>query len=210
MKLSKLASAVFAVVGTVLLVGSIGASFFALSKPEKAVKPTQEANAFAQSVLSALDSGDFVTVESYLYGKPNLGLDREPSAAEGKELWNAYRSSMEVTTDERCHGEGANIYQTARVTYMDIAQTLSDLDRRAEELLKNKLDAQEDSAALLGEDGQIPQKLKEELRAAALQEALKDAKTVSTQITFQLIEKDDQWWVLPDQAMLDILSGGVK
>ena len=67
MKLSKLASAVFAVVGTVLLVGSIGASFFALSKPEKAVKPTQEANAFAQSVLSALDSGDFVTVESYLY-----------------------------------------------------------------------------------------------------------------------------------------------
>ena len=210
MKISKLASAVFAVVGVVLLVVSIGASFFALSKPAKAVKPTEEANVFAQSVLNALDSGDFVAVESHLYGKPSLGLDREPSAPEGRELWNAYQSSIKITTDERCYGEGANIYQTAQVTYMDIAQTLSGLDRRAGELLKNKLDAQEDHTALLGEDGQIPQKLKEELRTVAFREALAEPKTVTTQITFQLIEKDGQWWVLPDQAMLDILSGGVN
>lgn len=210
MKISKLASAVFAVVGTVLLVGSIGASFFALSKPAKAVKPTEEANVFAQSVLNALDSGDFGAVEGYLYGKPSLGLDREPSVTEGRELWNAYRSSMEVTMDERCYGEGTNIYQTARVTCMDIAQTLSGLYRRAGELLKNKLDAQEDYTALLGEDGQIPQTLRDELRTQALREALAEPKTMTTQITFQLIEKDGQWWVVPDQAMLDILSGGVK
>ena len=209
MKVSKLASAVFAVVGTVLLVGSIVTGFVALNSPTRAVKPTQEANDFARSVLSALDGGDFTAVEGYLYGKPSLGLDREPATTEGRELWNAYRDSIAVTIDENCYGEGTNIYQTAQVTHMDIAQTLSGLDRRAGELLKETLDAQENPAALLGEDGQIPEKLKEELRRQALGEALAELKTVTGQITFQLVEQDGQWWVLPDQAMLDILSGGL-
>ena len=209
MKMSKLASAVFAFVGTVLLVGSIVTSFAALNKPAKAVKPTREANDFAQLVLGALEDGDFTAVEGYLYGKPSLGLDREPATTEGKQLWDAYRDSIAVTTGENCYGEGTNIYQTAQVTHMDIAQTLSGLDRRAAELLKETLDAQEDPAALLGEDGQIPEKLRQELRTQALRDALAEPKTVTAQITFQLIEQDGQWWALPDQAMLDILSGGL-
>lgn len=209
MKISKMASALFAVVGAVLLVGSIVTSFVALNSPTRAVKPTQEANDFARSVLGALEDGDFTAVEGYLYGKPSLGLDREPAAEEGKLIWNAYRDSIAVTTGENCYGEGTNIYQTAQVTYMNIAETLSGLDRRAGELLKEKLDAQEDHTALLGEDGQIPEKLREELRTQALREALAEPKTVTTQITFQLIEQDGQWWALPDQATLDILSGGL-
>ena len=39
-------------------------------------------------------------------------------------------------------------------------------------------------------------------------EALAEPETMTAQITFQLIEQDGQWWVLPDQALLDVLSGG--
>ena len=209
MKVSKLASAVFAVVGTVLLVGSIVTSFVAMNSPTRAVKPTKEANDFARSVLSTLEDGDFSAVEGYLYGMPSLGLDREPAGEEGRLIWDAYRDSITVTAQEPCYGEGTNIYQTAQVSYMDIPQTLSRLDKRAGELLEEKLDAQEDHTALLGEDGQIPEKLKEELRRQALGEALAEPKTVTARITFQLVEQDGQWWVLPDQAMLDILSGGL-
>ena len=208
--MSKLASAVFAFVGTVLLVGSIVTSFAALNKPAKAVKPTREANDFAQLVLGALEDGDFTAVEGYLYGKPSLGLDREPATAEGKQIWNAYRDSITVTADEGCCAEGTTIYQTAQVTCMDIGQTLSGLEQRAGALLTQKLDEQEDPTALLGEDGQIPQTLRDEIRMQALQEALAEPETMTAQITFQLIEQDGQWWVLPDQALLDVLSGAVK
>ena len=208
MKISKLASGLFAAAGTVLLTGSIVLGFLALNRPATAVKLTEEANALAQSVLSALDNGDLSTVGAYLYGKPSLGLDREPATAEGKQVWNAYRDSIAVTTDAYCYGEGANIYQTAQVTVMDIDATLSQLGRRAGELLKQKLDAAEEPAALLDEDGQIPQQLRDEIRAQALQKALKEPETVTTQITFQLIQRDGQWWAVPDQALLDILSGG--
>lgn len=209
MKISKLASAMFFAAGTVLLVGSVVMSFAALSRPAKAVKPTQEANACAQSVLRALDDGDLSKVEEYFYGKPTLGLDREPATAEGKQIWNAYRDSIAVTTDGYCYGEGTNIYQTAKVTAMDITGTLSQWDKGAGELLKQKIDAAEDPAVLLDEGGDVPQTLKDELRGQALTQALADAKTVTTQITFQLIEKDGQWWAVPDQAMLDVLSGGL-
>lgn len=209
MKISKLASAMFFAAGTVLLVGSVVMSFAALSRPAKAVKPTQEANACAQSVLRALDDGDLSKVEEYFYGKPTLGLEREPATAEGKQIWNAYRDSIAVTTDGYCYGEGTNIYQTAKVTAMDITGTLSQWDKGAGELLKQKIDAAEDPAVLLDEGGDVPQTLKDELRGQALTQALADAKTVTTQITFQLIEKDGQWWAVPDQAMLDVLSGGL-
>lgn len=209
MKISKLASAMFFAAGTVLLVGSVVMSFAALSRPAKAVKPTQEANACAQSVLRALDDGDLSKVEEYFYGKPTLGLEREPATAEGKQIWNAYRDSIAVTTDGYCYGEGTNIYQTAKVTAMDITGTLSQWDKGAGELLKQKIDAAEDPAVLLDEGGDVPQTLKDELRGQALTQALVDAKTVTTQITFQLIEKDGQWWAVPDQAMLDVLSGGL-
>lgn len=210
MKISKLASAMFFAAGTVLLVGSVVMSFAALSRPAKAVKPTQEANACAQSVLRALDDGDLSKVEEYFYGKPTLGLEREPATAEGKQIWNAYRDSIAVTTDGYCYGEGTNIYQTAKVTAMDITGTLSQWDKGAGELLKQKIDAAEDPAVLLDEGGDVPQTLKDELRGQALTQALADAKTVTTQITFQLIEKDGQWWAVPDQAMLDVLSGGLN
>lgn len=210
MKISKLASALFAVVGTVLLVGSIAASLVALSSPTKAVKPTQEAKACAQEALNALNHGDFAAAAAYFYEKPSLGLDREPATTEGKEMWNAYRSSIAVTADGGCFGEGMNIYQTAQVTHMDIGQTLSQLESRASGLLQQKLDSAEDPAALLDENGEVPQILRDEIRTQAFREALEDAKTVTTQITFQLIEQDGQWWILPDQALLGILSGGLK
>ena len=209
MKVSKLASAVFAVVGTVLLVGSIVTGFAALNSPTRAVKPTQEANVCAQSVLRALDDGDLSKVGEYLYGKPSLGLDREPAAEEGKLIWNAYRDSIAVTVDENCYGEGTNIYQTAQVPTMDITGTLAQLENRASGLLKQKLESAEDPAALLDGNGEVQKTLKDEIRTQALTQVLSDAKTVTTQITFQLIEKDGQWWALPDQALLDILSGGL-
>lgn len=210
MKISKLASAVFAVVGTVLLVGSVVMSFVALGRPTTAVEPTREANDFAQSVLSALNDGDWAKVADCFYGEPSLGLGREPATEEGKQIWNAYWDSIAVTTDETCYGEGANIYQTAQVTVLDIGEALSRLDGEAAALLNQKVETAEDPAAVLDENGAVPQTLKDEIRGQALTQVLADAKTVTSQITFQIIEKDGQWWVLPDQAMLDVLSGGLK
>lgn len=210
MRVSKLASVLFAVLGTVLLVGAIVCCFWALGRPDKAIEPAEAADVCARSVLSALDCGDFAAVERQLYGKPSLGFDREPATAEGKLLWDAYRDSIVVTADEACYAVGTDIFQTAQITALDIEQTLSELDRRAQVRLQQELEAQEDPFALLEENGQIPQALKDSIRMQALQDVLAQPVKGNTQISFQLIEKDGRWWVLPDSAMMDVLSGGIN
>lgn len=209
MKISKLASGLFAAVGSALLVGSVVLCFVGLNQPSRGIQPPEEAAACADAVLEAVGSGDFDRAAKLLYGQPELDLEREPVTTEGKQLWNAYRDSIAVITDESCYGEGTNIYQTAQVTTMDITGTLAQLENRASGLLKQKLESAEDPAALLDGNGEVQKTLKDEIRTQALTQVLSDAKTVTTQITFQLIEKDGQWWALPDQALLDILSGGL-
>lgn len=210
MKISKLAAAVFAVVGTVLLVGSIAASFVGLSSSTKAVKPSEEANDAAQAVLNALDSGDFVGVAAYFYGTPSLGLDREPATAAGKQLWQAYRDSVSVTSGTGCYSEGSEIYRTAEITAMDISSVTSQLGRRAAELLGKKRAEAEEPSQLLDEDGQFPQSMKEEALTQALQDLLaENPKTVTRQVTLKLVQQDGQWLAVPDKALLEILSGGL-
>lgn len=209
MKISKLASGLFAALGSILLVGSIVLSFAALNKPE--IQPPAEAKQCAEAVLNALDDGDFAKVGTYLYGEPALDLDREPDTAEAKQLWNAYRDSVSVQTEGSCYGEGTDVYQTAEVTAMDISSVVSQLGSRASALLKQKLEAAGDPAGLLDENGEVPQYLKDEIRAQALTEALADSpKTVTGQITMKLVQQHGQWWAVPDQTLLDILSGGLN
>ena len=202
MKISKLASGLFAAVGSALLVGSVVLCFVGLNQPSRGIQPPEEAAACADAVLEAVGSGDFDRAAKLLYGQPELDLFARLTE-------NQLRNSIAVITDESCYGEGTNIYQTAQVTTMDITGTLAQLENRASGLLKQKLESAEDPAALLDGNGEVQKTLKDEIRTQALTQVLSDAKTVTTQITFQLIEKDGQWWALPDQALLNILSGGL-
>ena len=93
---------------------------------------------------------------------------------------------------------------------MDIVGTLSQLDSCTSGLLKEKLETAEDPAALLDEAGEVPRALRDEVRTLALTQVLAEAETVTRQTTFQLIEREGQWWVLPDQVLLDILSAGLR
>ena len=210
MKLSKLASAVFAVMGTVLLVGSIGLCMVSWSRPFAGIQPPDGAKDCAQAVLEALDSGDFSAAAQRFSGQPDLGLDREPAAAEGKQLWDAYRASVVVETADGCYSTGTEIYQDAAVTAMDLTAVMAQLNSRAAELLKQKLEEAEDPNAILGEAGEVPQQLRDEVRTQALTEALNgSAKTVTRNITLKLVQQDGRWWAVPDTALLEVLSAGL-
>lgn len=210
MKLSKLASAVFAVLGTVLLVGSIGLCMVSWSRPVSGIQPPEGAEECARAVLEVLDNGDFFAAAEYFAGQPELGLDQEPATPGGKQLWDAYRASVVVEAADGCYSSGTEIYQDAAVTAMDLTAVMAQLNSRAAELLKQRLEAAEDPAAILGEAGEVSQQLRDEVRTQALTEALADrAKTVTRNVTLKLVQQDGQWWVLPDAALLEVLSAGL-
>lgn len=209
MKVSKLASGLFAVLGSVLLIGSVVLCFWGMGTPGKGIQRPEEANRCAESLVNALNSGDLAGAAELLYGQPDLELDREPEAEEGKQLWQAYCGSISAEVKDGCYTEGSEIFWSGTVTAMDLSKTVEDLDSRAADILKQKLESTEDPAQLLEENGDVPQEMAREIAGTALAQALAEEKTVTREVKVKLVSRDGSWWVVPDQALMAVLSGGL-
>lgn len=210
MKLRKIAAGLFAVLGSVLLVGSVAACLWGADQPSAPAAQPQEANRCARELLDALDAGDFVRAQDCLYGQPDLGLDREPDSQAGKTLWQAYRDSVTVNSDGTCYGSGTDICLDVEVTALDISAALGQLDGTAAEILKQTLESAQNPAELLNEDGTIPETLRQQALSQALTRVIREGKSLTRRTTLKLVNQDGRWQVVPDGTLLEILSGGLK
>ena len=209
MKVSKLASGLFAVLGSVLLVGSVVLCFWGMGTPSKGVQLPEGAEQCAKSLVNTLNSGDLAGAAELLYSQPDLELDREPETEEGKQLWQAYCGSISAEAVDGCYTEGSEVFWSGTVTALDLSKTMESLDDRAADILKQRLESAEDPAQLLEETGEVPQTLAREIADAALTQALADGKTVTRDVKVKLVSRDGSWWGVPDAALLAVLSGGL-
>lgn len=210
MKLRKIAAGLLAVAGSLLLAGSVAACLGAVNRSAPAVPQANDAEAFAQEFLDTLDKGNLAGVEKCLYGAPDLGLTKEPATDAGKQLWQAYRDSVSVEYSDYCYSKGTNIYQSAKVTALDLSAAMGKLNSTAAEILKNTLETAEDPNALLNEDGTIPDTLRQQALSQALTQVLSEGTTVTREMNVRLVKQDGQWRVVPDGALLAVLSAGLN
>lgn len=210
MKLRKIAAAVLAVAGSILMIGSVIGCLNAVNKAATPVPQPEGVEEFAMEFLDTLDKGDFSGVEKCLYGSPDFGLDKEPATDTGKQLWQAYRDSVTVTYTDPCYSEGTNIYQSAKVTTLDLSSAMTKLNSTAAGILKTTLETAEDPTALLNEDGTIPDALRQQALSQALTQVLSEGKTVTREMKVRLVKQDGQWRVVPDGVLLAVLSAGLS
>lgn len=210
MKLRKIAAGLLAVAGSLLLAGSVVACLRAVNQPAASAPQTDGVRDFALEFLDTLDKGDLAGVEKCLYGAPDLGLTKEPATDAGKQLWQAYRDSITVDYSADCYSEGTNIYQSAKVTALDLSAAMGKLNSTAAEILKNTLETAEDPTALLNEDGTIPDTLRQQALSQALTQVLSEGTTVTREMNVRLVKQDGQWWAVPDGALLAVLSAGLN
>lgn len=209
MKASKLAAGLFAIVGTVLLAGSFVLCLSSLNRPAK-VLDDADAAACSQTMLEAMNAGDFSQVQTLLYGQPELGVDGEPESALGKQLWQAYRTRISMEYQGGCYVTESGLSRDASVTTLNLTDILEKVNERASALLQKTLDESEEPEALLEETGEVPQSLKDALLQQALNEVLEQNPPVVTwNISVDLVCRDGQWWVIPDPVLLRMLSGGL-
>ena len=149
-------------------------------------------------------------MEKCLYAAPDLRLTKEPATDAGKQLWQAYRDSITVDYSDDCYSEGTNIYQSAKVTALDLSAAMGKLSSTAAEILKNTLETAEDPAVLLNEDGTIPDTLRQQALSQALTQVLSEGTTVTREMNVRLVKQDGQWRAVPDGALLAVLSAGLN
>ena len=172
-----------------------------LELPEGAVYAS---DAFAQ----ALNEGDLAAAAQQIYGQPDLGLEAVPADPETEAIWNAFLDSISLEYTGDCHVTESGLVRSGRITTLDVAALTAKLPERTQALVNQRILNAQELSEIYDDQNQFRQELVAEIMAQALRQALEeDGKTVAREVTLQLVSRDGKWWVVPDRALLQAISG---
>lgn len=144
------------------------------------------------AVMSCICTGDWKTLKLLVSGNPTLDpVTGEEDTAENI-IWNAYQQSLQWACGEEFDVQGPHVTQCVTVTCLDISGVT---DAMAQILLESA-----DSAA-------DKENRAQSLRAAAEQALKSDAPTMQREITLTFVRQNGRWQVVPNGALLALLSG---
>lgn len=207
MKIAKIFSGVFAVLGMLLMAVTVVLCVLSRNAQPRMLESPEAASAQAQRMMDALCAGDYKTAGSCMYGQPELGAG-EPEDEVSRLLWNAFTDSLSYEFTGVCYVTDAGLARNASVTALNVAKVTQSIPQLAKDRMKEKAEAAEDPSEVLNEqntDREEP--VKQALLDAAEQALSGDTETVTRDVTLNLIYRDGAWWVVPDQALLQIISG---
>ena len=210
MKIAKFFSGLFAIVGTVLMVGTIGLCLICLDRKTELVETPAGAVSCAEALQSAVCDGDYPAVSRLLYGQPEFGVDRKPSTEAGIMIWDAFTGSLTFSFQGDFYATDSGIARDAVIAAMDISSVTAALNRQAHSLLTARVEAATEMEQLYDENNNF----REELVADVIQEAVvralaENAQQISQTVTVKFVCRDGQWWAVADGALLKVLSGGL-
>lgn len=208
MKLAKYLSAVFAVLAAALILATVVGYVCFHKAPPMIGTPVEEAEARTELLMEAICRGDYAAAGESLYGKPELRWDRDTATQLGDQLWRAYSSNISCEFSGPCYATGSGIFRDVTVTVLDLPALNPKIQARFELLMEPHLvEARYDSEAF-DENGLLRQAFAADLLRQAVEQILgEDPVFVSYQISLELIHQNGQWWVVPAEALIDIVAG---
>ena len=208
MKIARFFFVIFGIFGVLLLVGSICLCLFSLKAPVRVLELPQEAIHTSEAFAQALNGGDLTAAAQYIYGQPDLGAAGTPEDPETAAVWNAFLGSISFEYTGKLSAADSGLVRAASVVTLDIASVTEKLPERAQALVNQKIVSAESLTDVYDETGSFREELVTEILRQALEQALtQDAQTLTREVTVKLINRDGKWWVVPDQALLQALSG---
>ena len=209
MKSCKILSALFALLGTLAAVAGIYLSLSYKESGPMLVKRSQTAENQVHGLMYAVKENNFDQVGTMLYGQPEIGADRLPQEDVGVLLWEAFLESLRYELEGDFYATESGVARSVTVTTLDVASVTDVLRDRAQTLLQDRVAHTADADDVYDQNNEY----REEFVMAVLYDACKaaletDAKTVTHQITINLIYENGQWWIMPEEALLEAITGG--
>ena len=208
MKIARFFAYVFAVIGTVLLIGSIGFFLMNRNADVRVLELPQQAVACSDAFAQTLNQGDLEAAAKLMYGQPDLGISAVPQDPESAAVWEAFLGSISFEFTGKCYAEQAALVREGSITTLDIASVMEKLPQRTQTLVNQRIASAENLSDIYDEENHFREELVTQILAEALEQSLvQDAKTVTREVKIKLVNRDGSWWVVPDQALLQALSG---
>ena len=208
MKVARFFSAIFAVFGSLLLVGSIGLCLLSLNAPVRVLEMPQGAVDCSDAFAQALNEGDLSGAARMIYGQPDLGAEGTSADGQTAQVWEAFLESISFEYTGKCYAVENGFARDASITVLDPASVTQKLPERTQALVNQRISSAGTLEELYDEDGRFREELVTQILNEALQQSLtQDAHTVTLEVTVKLVDRDGGWWVVPEQALLQALTG---
>lgn len=211
MKTKKKAAAGWAAAGAVLSLCVLIAVIYGLNRDPQFLADPSKVTAAAEEVLDCACTGDLDTLEKMLYCEPSLGDVPNRDTSVQSMIWYAYLDSIRYSLPDTPEVTDEGISLNVSITCLDISAITEALKDTAPDLM-----AQEAAAA--GSDEEIydaDHNYRESFISEVLQKAVsqilrRQPQTMEREITLQLVRSDRQWQVVPNEELLQLLSGFVS
>ena len=208
MKIARFFSYIFAGIGILLLLGSVGFLLLNREAPVRIRELPREALAVSDAFAQALNEGDLETAAQLMYGQPDLGVGDVPENPESALVWEAFRSSISFAYSGECTVEQSGLVRTGSITTLDVTTVMEKLPERTQTLIDQKIAAAADLTELYDEENNFREDLTARIQREALQQTLsQDSQSVTREVTVRLVNRDGGWWIVPHQNLLQILTG---
>lgn len=192
---------------SVMLLSAIVAFAARNNSPQMLVNPNG-ANKAAQSMLSAVCSGDYSAASSFMYGRPSLGSRPEDGSLAVELLWTAFLDSLEYEISEDCYVRETGVSLDVKLRSLDIAAVIQGMEIHAKEQLGRRVAAADDVTELYDSDNNFHQEIIDQILRDATMQSLAENKTyLEHTITLDLVFEQGRWWVLPNETLQSVLSG---
>lgn len=208
MKVARFFAVIFAVLGVLLLLGSMGWILASRDAPVRVLEVPQGAVQCSEAFASALENGDLAAVAERMYGQPDLGIDGVISDPETALVWEAFLEQMRFSFTGKCYPVDNGFARDASIEVLDIARVTEKLPELTQTLINQKIASAERLEEIYDEAGRFHPELADQILREALQQALsQDPEVICRDVAVKLVNRDGVWWVVPDQMLLQTISG---
>lgn len=208
MKYAKYLPIIFAVVAAVLVVATVIGYVCFHREPLTIQTPLEDAEARAELLMESICQGDYAAAGESLCGEPELQWDQETAAWLSTQLWQAYADSMSYEFCGPCYVTGSGIFRDVTVTALDVPALSPKIQERFDQLLEPYLLVSRYDSEVNEKDGALRQEFTADILHQAVEEILQEENACTDcRITLELVFQDGQWWVVPDQSLIDIIAG---
>ena len=209
MRNKKASSWIFGVLAVVLAVSALLICLTQRNAAPKLFGKAEGAEKCARGMMECISRGDYAGASAYLYGTPSLGIgdQRETPAAEC--VWDAFVSSMECRSRGSCYATDAGVAMDFTVSGLDIPSLTQELKQRSAAVLEARVEAAENMSQVYDSNQQYREDFIQSVLEEAAREAVAAVSPVENAVTVQLVYEGNQWWVVPDSALMTAISGGI-
>lgn len=206
MKARRFLSNLLISVGLALIAATIAMTAWALHTSPVIMKEVN-VESYVQAMMSAVSRGDYSEAATYLYGTPSLGEPPADGNPAVDLLWQAYRQNISWNFPEPSFTTDSGIALNVHFTTMRISEVLSGLDQRAQALMDRRMSAAK-SEDLFDASGELRRDVIDAILCDAVAQALEDGEYLyESTVTVSFVNEDGRWWIVPDTALLNVISG---